>query len=80
MPDDRITWEKVTEYEPHHFSAEASDLQWEAGRFPLAVRTDLGNKLPLYAAHIEKRLSDDQLLWIDYSQELGRINVRVFND
>lgn len=70
--------EFVTEVEPHHFVAEASDLQLPPGTFPSVLTTTLGNRQPLRAVHVEKR--DGDLMWIDYHQDLGCVSLRIFND
>lgn len=72
----------VHEFEPHKFTADASDLydavpEMREG-FPRAIETSLGNGQPFMLAHIERDEGD--ILYARYDQSLGCISLRVFND
>lgn len=66
------------EYEPHKFSVEASDIGLRPGEWPRTMDTTLGNGIMLLAQRREVR--DGDLLWVDYWQGAGCIQLRVYND
>lgn len=65
----------ATEYECHHFEAEASELGFPPGQFPIQIATRLGNKLDFHM--LEARLPCGG---VKYRQLAGCIELRVFND
>lgn len=78
-----ITREHATEYEVHHFSTFASDLydavpEMRHG-FPAVIPTNLGNGQPFIG--FKKKLDyDGDLMYVRYRQQLGCINLIVYND
>lgn len=73
-----IDTDDVMEHQPHHFTAEASELGLPVGVFPQHLKTTLGNGQDFYAYHDELR--DGDRLWVDYHQGNGCIKLRVYND
>ncbi len=66
----------VFEHAPHTFSAEASSLGLEPGVVPSKIETtDIGNGLPL----IFNRVSSTNEVFV-YRQELGNVQLHIFND
>jgi hypothetical protein len=63
----------VLETSPFTFSAEASELGWPPGRLPRRLETDMGNGQPF----VLDAMSDEMAT---YRQQLGCIELRVFND
>lgn len=63
----------VTETTVGCFSAEASELHWPPGVFPLNLATSLGNGMPLFRADLTPELAR-------YLQVGGCIEVCVYND
>jgi hypothetical protein len=66
------------ESEPHKFVGEASSLGLAPGDFPIRLESSIGNSQPFLRSHSEWR--DGDLLWVDYDQSNGDINLRIFND
>lgn len=69
----RILPSQVDEVEVGKFAADASELGWPPGHWPAHVDTTLGNGQRLVRAS----LTDVGAI---YKQELGCIEVQVFND
>lgn len=68
----------VSEFEPHKFTAMASDLGLRAGQWPEVITTELGNKQPfLYDYHYTE---EGDLQFVVYRQGNGCISLKVFND
>jgi hypothetical protein len=68
-----ITLADVTEFAPHEFSVDASDIDLRPGVWPDRLTTDLGNKLPLV------RIALDETRGL-YRQECGCVEVSILND
>jgi hypothetical protein len=62
-------------------SAEASTLRMPVGRWParLNVAADFGNGQPMMAIRVE-RDADDDVTSVLYQQDLGTMQLEVFND
>lgn len=60
------------------YTTEASQLRMAPGYLPGKLDTTLGNGQPFLQVHMEAR--DGDLLWVDYKQLFGCIDLRVFND
>ena len=75
-----IDREQLMEHEPHHFTAEASELGFSPGRWPTALRLSrFGNDQPLQLQGIVKDDEGD-VLFANYCQGNGCITLKVFND
>jgi hypothetical protein len=68
----------LSEYKPHKFSVEASDIGLRPGEWPRTLTTTLGNGLVLIAQRRE--VSDGNLLWVDYLQSYGYVWLHIYND
>lgn len=68
-----ITADNVHEYQLHTFSAEASELGWAPGHWPLSIDTDLGNGCPFLLIGRDEYVAR-------YRQSNGCITLDVFND
>ena len=68
----------IEEYEVHKFSVEASDIGLRPGEWPRMLQTTMGNLQPLLAQRREVR--DGDLLWVDYFQGNGCVQLRIYND
>lgn len=67
------------EYEPHHFSAEASEIGLRAGQWPKQIVTKIGNGRPFLRT--SKKVDEiGDLRWVTYVQEFGCCRIRVYND
>lgn len=78
-----ITINDVTEHEIHRFTTFASDIYGSVPElregFPRVIQTTLGNGQPLMG--YRKKVNDDgDLLYVRYRQQLGCIEVKIFND
>jgi hypothetical protein len=74
-----VSYDLISEIEIHRFVTFASDLGWKPGDWPDRIAIDnLGNKQPFVLLHRETQ--HGSLLWVDYRQSLGCIQLRVFND
>lgn len=75
MDDPRkITTDLVTETRLHHFVGEASTLGWPVGQVPVAIDTDLGNKMPFMLTFVDEDGT------ANFRQANGCITLKVFND
>lgn len=78
-----ITVNDVTEHEVHNFVAFASDLYDSVPElrkgFPRVIQTNLGNGQPLIG-YSKKISADGDLQYVRYRQQLGCIEVKIFND
>ena len=74
-----ITRDIAHERLPHQFVAEASDIGLVPGSWPEQLQTDLGNGRP-FLLHRLERGPDHEIYLARYTQELGCITLRVFND
>ena len=68
-----ITEDQVYEYKPGQFSADASDLRWPPGFFPLELTTSLGNGLDLICDRRDETGAH-------YSQVVGSLGLLIYND
>ena len=68
----------VTETNTHHFTCFASDVEVFRKGFPRVVTTMLGNGQPFVATR--KLVRDGDLKYVVYRQQLGCIELQVFND
>jgi hypothetical protein len=73
MSSSRILSSQVEEIGTASFVADASDLGWPPGHWPHHVETNLGNGQRL----IRTTLDDKGALYV---QELGIVEVQVYND
>lgn len=68
-----------SEFRPHWFSTDASDLGLRPGQWPEFIRTELGNKHTL--VRWTKKLDEEgELLWVTYRQSVGCVLLRIYND
>ena len=74
-----LGYEHIYEFEPHRFSAEASELGLRPGEWPATLATTMGKKLPLVRA-TKKVDPDGDLTWVTYNQSCGCISLRIYND
>jgi hypothetical protein len=64
---------------PHYYTADASDLGLEPGRFPREIPTDMGNRKPFVM--VSHMMSDDgQIEAVLYRQMHGELELDVIND
>lgn len=73
----------ITEYEPHRFTAFASDLSsvidgFKNHRWPETFPTTLGNGQPF--GIVLKRANEDGLEYVTYRQDAGCLILKVYND
>jgi hypothetical protein len=73
MSSSRILSSQVEEIGTASFVADASDLGWPPGHWPHHVETNLGNGQRL----LRTKLDDKGALYV---QELGIVEVQVYND
>lgn len=71
--DFRVNADNAREFEPHKFSAFASDLGLAPGQWPATLSTDLGNGNPFLISHNNGE-------GYVYLQQLGCIRLVIFND
>jgi len=69
----------VTETSTHVFTCFASDLAVFRQNFPRIVPTSLGNGQP-FVGLSKKVDSEGDLLYVRYRQQLGCVDLIVFND
>lgn len=74
-----ITADQVTEYETHKFSTFASDLDLRPGCWPATLHTTLGNGQNLLRTR-KKLDAEGDLQYVVYVQQLGCIELRIYND
>ncbi len=67
-----IQYNQITEFEPHLFAAEASDLGLRPGEWPERLETSIGNKMPLMRTS-KKVDAEGDVLWVTYLQGNGCI-------
>jgi hypothetical protein len=68
----------ITESSVHTFSCFASDVEDFRKGFPRVVATNLGNKQP-FIGYTKKVDKDGDLLYVRYRQQLGCIDLIVYN-
>jgi len=68
-----INKDNAIEVKVHEFVAEASELRWKPGYFPLEIKTTLGNSLPFQRYALNE-------FYASYRQLAGCIVLRVYND
>lgn len=68
----------ITESSVHTFSCFASDVEDFRKGFPRVVSTNLGNGQP-FIGHTKKVDKDGDLLYVRYKQQLGCIDLIVYN-
>ena len=74
-----ITANEVKESSIHQFSCFASDVNEFRQGYPRVVPTNLGNSLPFVG--IRKKVNaDGDLLYVRYRQQMGCIELVVYND
>lgn len=70
----------LMEHEPHHFTAEASEIGLPVGHWPHLISVPgLGNDQPLQLQGLVKDNEGD-ILFANYRQGNGCITLKVFND
>lgn len=69
----------LTEFEPHKFIAEASDLGLTPGQWPSHIATDMGNGLAFLRGE-PKRNEADEITSVPYWQTAGCIDLEIIND
>ena len=77
-----IDRDSMTEFEPHKFSAFASDIDLTAAvlyrdGWPRTIETNAGNGQVFQIAAVSRK---DDIEYVDYVQALGCIRLRIFND
>lgn len=69
----------ITESGPHTFTCFASDVEAFRQFFPKFVCTNIGNKQP-FVGHSKKVNSDGDVLYVRYRQQMGCVELIVYND
>jgi hypothetical protein len=69
----------IKETEIHVFSCFASDVEEFRRGFPKIVPTNMGNKQP-FVGYTKKVDSDGDVVYVRYRQQLGCIDLIVYND
>lgn len=72
---------EIREVEVHLFAADASELCFPPGQWPKRVATDAGNGQPFERTRaIYHEDGSGDLACVEYTQALGCIRLRVYND
>ncbi len=69
----------IKETKLHVFSCFASDVEEFRKGFPKIVPTSMGNKQP-FVGYTKKVDSDGDVVYVRYRQQLGCIDLIVYND
>jgi len=77
---DKITRTNAMERLPHQFISEASEIGMVPLSWPERLETDLGNGRPFWLHRLERDDYTGEVYLAHYTQELGNITLRVFND
>lgn len=75
----QLTNQIAHEVETHLFAMDASDFDLTRAGWPMAIPTNLGNGQNFIRTS-KKVDADGDVMWVTYTQLLGCIRLRVYND